>query len=83
MDNSLGEHLFDTMGDTPRCSDAAPNGIGCAPRGDTPSTRDGHARGYAVRSAPFFGHVKRGAHHSPHVLGVDPRLQRLIYCAAT
>lgn len=33
------------------------------------------------RSASLFGNVKCGAHHGPHSLGVDPRLQRPVHRA--
>jgi hypothetical protein len=33
-------------------------------------------------SAPFFGHVECGTHHGPHLLGVEPRLQRLVHRTA-
>jgi hypothetical protein len=36
-----------------------------------------------VCSAALFGHVECGAHHGPHSLGVDPRLQRPVHRAAT
>ncbi len=41
---------------------------------DTPVSA-GHA------SAALFGNVECGAHHNPHPLGVDPRLQRLVHRA--
>ena len=34
-------------------------------------------------SAALFGHVECGAHHGPHLLGADPRLQRPVHRAAT
>jgi hypothetical protein len=30
-------------------------------------------------SAPLFGNVECGAHHGPHPLGVNPRLQRPVH----